>query len=78
MMGQAVLLLFAVKRLGLSAGAIGVILSIGSVGFMVGALVAQRVARRIGVGPTLIVAGFLMGAGSLLAPWPPERRPLPY
>lgn len=68
MMGQAVLLLFAVNELGLSAGAIGVILSIGSAGFLVGALVAERVGRRLGVGPTLIVCAFLIGLGPVFIP----------
>jgi MFS family permease len=68
MMGQAVILLFAVKDLGLSAGAIGLILSIGSAGFLIGALVAERVGKRIGVGPTLIVCGFLIGLGAVFVP----------
>ena len=68
MMGQAVILLFAVNDLGLSAGAIGLILSIGSAGFLIGAVVAERVGRRVGVGPTLIVCGFLVGLGAVFVP----------
>jgi len=68
MMGQAVLLLFAVRRLGLSPGEIGVILTVGSVGFLVGAFVAERIPRRLGVGPTLILAGFLIALGAVFIP----------
>lgn len=68
MMLQAILLLFAVDKLGLTAGAIGVILSIGSVGFLIGALVAERVGRRLGIGPTLITCGFLIGLGAVFVP----------
>jgi MFS family permease len=68
MMGQAILLLFAVKSLGLSAGAIGVILSIGSIGFLIGAIVAGSLGRRIGIGSTLIVGGFLVGFAAVFVP----------
>ena len=68
MMGQAVILLFVVQKLGLSAGAIGVILSVGSAGFLLGALVARRVGRRLGVGPTLITCAFLVGLGTVFIP----------
>jgi len=68
MMGQAVILLFAVNDLGLSAGAIGLILSIGSAGFLIGAVVAERVGRRLGVGPTLITCAFLVGLGTVFIP----------
>ncbi|HEX9411541.1 MAG TPA: hypothetical protein VF986_07595, partial [Actinomycetota bacterium] len=62
------ILLFAVNDLGLSADGIGLILSIGSAGFLIGALVAERVEKRIGVGPTLIVSGFLIGLGAVFVP----------
>jgi MFS family permease len=68
MMGEAVLLLFAVRRLGLSAGAIGVILSVGSVGFVVGALVAERLPRVFGIGPALLGTAFMVGLGAVFIP----------
>jgi MFS family permease len=64
----AVLLLFAVRALDLSPGAIGVVLALGNVGFMAGAFVAGRIARRLGVGPTVIGAGALIGLGYSLVP----------
>jgi MFS family permease len=68
MMGEAIVLLFAVQKLGLSAGEIGVILSVGSAGFLLGALVARRVGRRLGVGPTLIACAILVGLGTVFVP----------
>lgn len=53
-MVQAVYILYVTRQLGLGAGAIGGIFAIGSTGFLLGALVAGRVARRFGLGPTII------------------------
>jgi MFS family permease len=64
----AVILLFAVRSLGLSPGVIGAVFAVGSVGYLVGALVASRIARRFGVGPTIIAAGAAIGLGYALVP----------
>ncbi len=55
---EAVLLVFAVRRLGLTAGEIGLIFTLGTVGFVAGAVVAERVGRLLGPGP-----GSLVGPG---------------
>jgi MFS family permease len=65
-MAQAILILFAVRQLGLSAGVIGLIFAIGNVGFLIGAFVAQPIARRFGVGPTIIGSAFLFGPPAIL------------
>jgi MFS family permease len=62
----AILLVFAVRELGLTAAAIGIILSLGSVGTLVAAVTARRVGDRLGVGRTVLVAAFLFGPGTLL------------
>jgi MFS family permease len=62
----AILLVFAVRELGLSAAAIGVILSLGSVGALLAAVTARRVGDRLGVGRTILLAAFLFGPGTLL------------
>src|SRR5437773_2706193 len=46
---QAVYLVYAVRRLHLSPGTIGAILAVANVGFLVGAVTAVPLARRIGV-----------------------------
>jgi MFS family permease len=64
----AVLLLFAVRSLGLSPGVIGLVLAVGNAGFLGGAFASSRMSRRLGIGRTLIGAGALIGVGWALIP----------
>ena len=65
---EAVYLLYLTRTLGLAPAILGTIFAIGGVGFLLGALVAERVARRVGTGPTLVVALALVGLADLAAP----------
>jgi MFS family permease len=58
----AVSLLFLVRELHLSAGILGVVLAAGNGGFVLGATLATRIPRRLGVGRTICLAA---GAGSV-------------
>lgn len=58
----AVSLLFLVRELHLSAGVLGVVLAAGNGGFVLGASLATRIPRRLGVGRTICLAA---GAGSV-------------
>ncbi len=60
-MQLAVLILFATRELGLSAGAIGVAYVFGGLGCVVAASSAERLSARLGVGP-VIVHGLLATA----------------
>jgi MFS family permease len=60
---ETVFLLYMTDKLGLEPGVIGLIFASGSIGFMAGALAAERITRRIGLGPA-IIAGVLIAAGS--------------
>ncbi len=62
----AVYVLYVTRDLGLPASAYGLIFSLGSAGSLLGSLVAGRVARRFGLGHTLVGAQALMGLGGLL------------
>jgi MFS family permease len=73
----AIFLVYAVRQLELTAGTIGLIFAIGNVGYLVGAITANRVAGKIGVGPA-IVAGAATGVAALLIPLAPESSPIPY
>ena len=64
----AVFLVFAYRQLHLSAGVVGVIFAIGSVGGLVGAFLAGWVARKLGIGPTLGVAIIIGGIALLSTP----------
>jgi MFS family permease len=64
----AVLLLFAVRSLGLKPGVIGAAMALGNIGFVGGAIVSRRATLRLGVGPTIIGAGVVIGLGWSLIP----------
>jgi MFS family permease len=62
LMGSALVLLFASRELGLSAGVIGLVFGVGASGGLVGAVVARHVSRLIGVGWTIAVGSVLFSA----------------
>jgi MFS family permease len=61
-MGSALLVLFASRSLGLSAGLIGLAFGIGATGGLVGALSAPRLARRFGTGLMIIIGAIVFPA----------------
>ena len=62
-MQVAVLILFATRDLGLSAGAIGVTYAFGGVGCVIAAALAERLSARFGVGPIIGHGLFLTALG---------------
>ncbi len=70
----AVLTLYMARRLDLSPALIGVVFSVGSVGFLLGALVSNRVTARFKLGPVILASSFVSGLGPLL--WPLAAGPL--
>jgi MFS family permease len=73
----AILLVYAVRELGLTPGVIGAMFAVGNVAALGGAVMANRISGRIGVGPT-IVAGAACGIGALLYPLAPEDAAIPF
>jgi MFS family permease len=67
----SIILVFAVRELGLSAGIIGLVISVGAVGSMIAALTATRISRRFGIGPTTIVVAAFFGPAYLLFAFAP-------
>lgn len=59
MIATALLVLFASRDLGLSAGAIGLAFGIGATGAVIGAGLAPAVSRLLGIGPTTILGAVL-------------------
>lgn len=53
-MGFSIYILYAINGLGLDATRIGIAFALGNVGALVGAVVANRVARWFGLGPTIV------------------------
>jgi MFS family permease len=76
--GGSILLVYAVRELGLSAATIGVVLALGNVGFLVGALVAKRVESSLGVGRTIVASMGLSAPGMLLIPLAPRELAIPF
>jgi MFS family permease len=62
----AVLLVYAVRELDLSAGVIGFVFSLGALGGLLGALTATRISTRFGIGKTTIAMAALFGPVMLL------------
>jgi MFS family permease len=67
-MNAGILVLFAVRTLGLSPAAIGLALAVGNVGFLAGAVAADRIAGRLGLGRTIIAAIAIGEVGAFLVP----------
>jgi Na+/melibiose symporter-like transporter len=67
----SVYLVFATEELGLGPATIGVIAAVGGASSFTGAVVAERVNRRVGIGPAILlgVVGFTLG--NALTPFAP-------
>lgn len=64
----SILLVYVVRQLELSPGVIGAVFAIGNVGFLLGAVVASRLAARFGVGRTIILGDAVGAFGAILVP----------
>ena len=62
-MQMAVLVLFATRELGLSAGAVGLAYMFGGLGCVLAASFAERLSRRLGVGTVILLGLMLTVAG---------------
>jgi MFS family permease len=76
--GFAVIILYAVRQLDLTPGAIGIIFAFGNVGALLGALSGSRIARKLGVGPAIVLSALLFGPPSILIPLASASFPYPY
>jgi MFS family permease len=74
----AVVILYAVRTLGMSPGLIGLWFSLGSIGAPLGALLANRTSRRFGAGHTIIGTTVLFSGSWFLVPLAPVGFPLPF
>ncbi len=72
----AIFVLYATRTLDVRPGTLGLVLGAGALGGVVGSLVTGRVARRIGIGPALVVGCFLFPTPLLLVPAAGGPKPL--
>ncbi|HEY7794342.1 MAG TPA: MFS transporter [Gaiellaceae bacterium] len=73
----SILIVYAVRELDLTAGMIGLIITIGSLGTFGGALSARRISDRLGVGRTIALAAFMFGPATLLIGLAPKDIAIP-
>jgi MFS family permease len=72
-----ILVLYAVRVLHLSSGTVGVIFAMFGAGSILGALVASRVQKAIGVGWAIISPAILFSVATLAYPLAPQSSPVP-
>jgi MFS family permease len=74
----AVIILYLVREdigLGLTAGIIGLVFALGNLGVILGALTGARLAKAIGIGPTIIVSAAVAGLATFAVPLAPRDDP---
>ena len=74
-MSGAVLILYLVNQLDLSAGRIGIIFALGNLGVILGAFTAGRLAKRIGIGLTIVISAAVSGLATFAVPLAPQDDP---
>ena len=74
----SILLLYLVRELGFTAELLGITFSLGSIGFLVGAVGANRLAARFGVGRTIVGSAMLFGPALLPIALAPADLTLPF
>jgi predicted MFS family arabinose efflux permease len=70
-------LLYLVRVLDMSSFEVGLVFAVFGVGSIGGALIANPIQRRIGVGPAIVVPAVLFPAATLSYPLAPKGFPLP-
>jgi MFS family permease len=73
----AVFLVYVVRDLSMAPETIGLIFGLGNIGFLAGAMLASRVAARIGVGWAIIVSAFLPAPAVLAMVLAPRELAVP-
>ena len=70
-MHGTVSVLYFARQLGLPAALLGLLLTAGGIGGLLGSAGAGLLSRRVGIGPAIIVGSALWAAGTLVAPLTP-------
>ncbi len=60
--------LYAIRDLGLTPAVLGIVVSAGGIGALIGALSAERIQKRFGLGRTLTMTLLISGVNNLLIP----------
>jgi MFS family permease len=73
----SVFVVYAVRELGMSAAAIGLVFALGNVGWLLGALAATRLQEALGVGKSVVGSTLVFAPGILLVALAPAGFPYP-
>jgi MFS family permease len=65
---ETAFLVFLVRDLHLGPGAVGLVLGLGNVGLVLGAATSSRLARRLGIGPVLVLGAAVQVVGLAVPP----------
>jgi MFS family permease len=74
----ATFIVFAVRDLGMTPAQIGIVFGLGNIGALLGALIADRCRRWLGLGPTIVVSMLGTGPALLLIAIAPRSFPIPF
>jgi MFS family permease len=77
-MAFSIFVLFLVRDLGVGAEQLGIAFSLSAIGFLLGAVLANRIGSRIGVGPSIIAGALISGPSVILVAIAPPDRVLPF
>lgn len=70
---MTVFVVYAIRRLHFSPGLLGLVISVGAAGALVGSVVAGRLDRRFGIGPTIVGSMVISCLTPLLIALPADR-----
>jgi MFS family permease len=73
---SALFVLYVTTRLGVNPGDLGLALGAGAVGAVIGAVLASRIGRRLGIGRAFFVSMIVFPAALILVPLTPPGTPL--
>ena len=73
----AIAILYFVRSLHLSAIEVGAVFAVGSVGSIAGALLANRMQKKLGVGRSIVANAVLFSSAGIAYPLAPHSFPLP-
>jgi MFS family permease len=74
----SIFLVYAVRELRLSVTTIGLVFSLSNLGFLVGAVIANRLSLLLGIGRTMVGSAAIGGSALLLIPLAPRSLAVPF
>ena len=77
-MAGALLVVYAVRELEMSAAALGLAFSLGNIGPLLAAFTTSRISSRLGVGPTILTMSMIFPLALLPLPLATSSNPVPY